>query len=339
MFSTIFLSNRELGPNLYGSVNNASNFLDSLLLCISYRLSLHIIGRNFITQFSESQSISMFNRICCRIIEENHIIAIRYIDRAIFVGSNIAGDNVHTIIFRTPTSFNRSITDRATALVCVHINTLICLISRHINLILSIICHTLVTSRRQLVVIDSLVELVVLPSQGLNLIIIHSRQLLLGDIHQSGKSLHLVFMLQLNVVFVCIISIVTLRVSIINILLMLLLRSCWLVCNLSSVHFGSLGNIVATHLHQVDTIVNGSINLILAHGVSLSENISQHTTHLLVVRVINLILDVCPLIANQVLSITISHVHLVTESVVLSTIVHTFDWSGASTHRIHRADR
>lgn len=174
MFQTISTSNLELGANLYGSVNNTSHFLDSLLLCISYRLSLHIIGRNFITQFSESQSISMFNRICCRIIEENHIIAIRYIDRAIFVGGNIAGDNVHTIIFRTTTSFNRSITDGATALVCVHINTLSCLICRNINLILSIICHTLVTSRRQLVVIDSLVELVVLPSQGLKLIIIHS---------------------------------------------------------------------------------------------------------------------------------------------------------------------
>ena len=174
MFQPISTSNLELRANIYCAINNTSNFLDSLFLCVSYRLSLHIIGRNFITQFSESQSIGMLNRICCRIIEENHIIAICYIDRAIFVGSNIAGDNIHTIVFRTTTSFNCSVTDGATTLVCVHINTLSCLICRHINLILSIICHTLIASRRQQVIIDSLVKLVVLPSQGLKLIIIHS---------------------------------------------------------------------------------------------------------------------------------------------------------------------
>ena len=138
---------------------------------------------------------------------------------------------------------------------------------------------------------------------------------------------------------VCIISIMPLRISIVNICLMLLLRCCWLVGNLLGIHFSSLGNIVATHLHQVDTIIYSSINLLLGHGISLSENISQHTTHLLVGCIVNLILDVFPVIAHKVLCINISHVHLVAESVILSTIVDTFYWSGASTHRIHRTDR
>ena len=138
---------------------------------------------------------------------------------------------------------------------------------------------------------------------------------------------------------VCIISIMPLRISIINICLMLLLRSCWLIGNLSCIHFSSLGNIVATHLHQVDTIVDSSVNLLLGHCISLTENVCQHTTHLLVGFVVYLILDVFPVIAHKVLCITISHVHLIAESVVLSTIVDTFYRSRASTHRIHRTNR
>ena len=138
---------------------------------------------------------------------------------------------------------------------------------------------------------------------------------------------------------VCIISIMPLRISIVNICLMLLLRSCRLIGNLSCIHFSSLGNIVATHLHQVHTIVDSSINLLLTHGISLTENASQHTTHLLVGCIVYLILNVCPVIAKKVLCITISHVHLIAESVVLSTIIDTFYWSGASTHSIHRTDR
>ena len=130
-----------------------------------------------------------------------------------------------------------------------------------------------------------------------------------------------------------------LRISVVNICLMLLLRSCWLIGNLSCIHFSSLGNIVATHLHQVDTIVDSSINLLLCHGISLSENIREHTTHLLVCCIVYLILDVCPVIAKKALCITISNVHLVAESVVLRTIIDTFYRSGASTNRIHRTNR
>ena len=138
---------------------------------------------------------------------------------------------------------------------------------------------------------------------------------------------------------ICIIGIMSLRVSIINISLMLFLRSCRLVSNLSCIHFSSLGNIVATHLHQIHTIVDSSINLLLAHGISLTEDASQYTAHLLVGCVVNLILNVCPVITKKVLCITISHVHLITESIVLSTIVHALHWSGASTHRIHGTNR
>ena len=139
--------------------------------------------------------------------------------------------------------------------------------------------------------------------------------------------------------FICIISIVTLRISVVNICLMLLFRCCRLIGNLSCIHFSSLGNIVATHLHQVHTIVDSSINLLLGHSISLTENASQHTTHLLVGCVIYLILDVCPVISHNILCIAISNINLVAESVVLCTIVDTFNWSGASTHRIHRTNR
>ena len=153
------------------------------------------------------------------------------------------------------------------------------------------------------------------------------------------KFIRLVVLLQLDIVFVCIISIMPLRISVVNICLMLLLRCCWLIGNLLGIHFSSLGNIVATHLHQVHTIVDSSINLLLGHGISLSENISENTTHLLIGSVVNLILDVCPVIAQKTLCIVISHVNLVAESVVLSTIVDAFYRSGASTNRIHRANR
>ena len=211
--------------------------------------------------------------------------------------------------------------------------------SSEVNLILCIINHTLVSGRRQLVVIDSLVKLIILTSHGFQFIITHGRQLLLRDTQCCCQSLHLVFLLNLNIMLVSIISIMPLRISVVNISLMLLLRSCWLISNLSCIHFSSLGNIVTTHLHQVHTIVNSSINLLLAHGISLTEDASQYTAHLLVGCIINLILDVCPVIAKKVLCITISHVHLITESIVLGTIVHALHWSGASTHRIHGTNR
>ena len=100
MFSTISISHIELGANFNGSINDASHFLDSILFSIRYRLSLHIISREFFTQFSEHQRISMFNAIGCRVIIENHIIAIAYINGAIIMSSNITTDNIYTIVFQ-----------------------------------------------------------------------------------------------------------------------------------------------------------------------------------------------------------------------------------------------
>ena len=101
MLCTICISNRELGAYIYSSVNDTSNLLDSILFCISYRLSLHIISRKFFTQFSKHQRISMFYTIRCRIVVENHIIAITHINGAIIMSSNITADNIHTIVFQT----------------------------------------------------------------------------------------------------------------------------------------------------------------------------------------------------------------------------------------------
>ena len=100
MFCTISISHIELGAYFNGSINDASHFLDSILFSIRYRLSLHIISRKFFTQFSEHQRISMFYTIRCRVIVENHIIAIAYINGAIIMSSNVTTNNVHTIVFQ-----------------------------------------------------------------------------------------------------------------------------------------------------------------------------------------------------------------------------------------------
>ena len=175
MFCSISISNRELGASLYSSINDASNLLDSIFLRIINSLSLHVISREFFAQFSKHQRISVLHAICCRVVVENHIIAITYINRTIIMSSNITTDNIYTIIFQAAWCFDSSITDRTTTLVCVHIHFLCRLMSSYINLVLCIINHTLIASGRQLIIIDSLVKFIILPSQGFQFLITHGR--------------------------------------------------------------------------------------------------------------------------------------------------------------------
>ena len=175
MLCTICISNRELGTNIYSSVNDTSHFLDSILFCISHCLSLHFVSRKFFSKFSEHRRISMFYTIRCRVKIENHIIAVAYINGSVIVSGNITTDNIHTIVFSTTRCFDGSVTDGATTFVCVHIHSLFCLMSSKVNFVLCIINNTLIASGRQLIVIDSLVKFIVLPRQGFQFLVTHAR--------------------------------------------------------------------------------------------------------------------------------------------------------------------
>ena len=111
MFCSISINGLELSTYLNNTINDTSSFLDSLLLCISHSLISHFISILLATQFCKHHSISMFNFIGSWVIIQNHIITITNVNGAIIMSSNIAIDDIHTIVFLSTSSLDGSIAD------------------------------------------------------------------------------------------------------------------------------------------------------------------------------------------------------------------------------------